>query len=302
MTTDILISRQEFISDLKAAIDQNRGYAVAKIGFSQKHWLYYPLFLKSEVAQNNRKAVKVFESKLMFHGLKQSGIFPATTDFYLEYNHFYVSHLKNIDCLGLFLDSIKMEKAIIRDYNLTSKLIHYIDQEPDRSVPSKTQNCYLQYFHGKKILIICPFAELLSQRANKTIFEGVWSKIGKQWFFPERVDALEFPYGFSRRTHGQYSNAIALFEHIKSEIQELDFDIALIAAAGLAIPIAAFVKSLGKVGIDLGGHLQIIFGVMGKRWRSRKGWKQKYFNEWWIDMPIRYKPKEGDVCDSGAYW
>ena len=299
---EILITKQEFINDLKTAIDENKGYAAAKIGFSQKHWLYYPLFLKTEVAQNNPKAIKFFESKLLFHGLKQSGIFPATTEFYLEYNEFYVSFLKKIDCLGLFLDSIAMEKAIVQDYSLKNKLIYYLDQEPDRSIPSNRQNCYLQYLRGKKVLIICPFAELLSQRADQLIFEGVWSRTGKQWFFPERVDSLEFPYGFSGETHQQYSNAIELFEHIKAKIQEKDFDVALIGAAGLAIPIAAFIKSLGKVSIDLGGHLQVLFGVIGQRWRNREDWRQKYFNEWWIDMPAQYIPQEGDVCDKGAYW
>jgi hypothetical protein len=59
---------------------------------------------------------------------------------------------------------------------------------------------------------------------------------------------------------------------------------------------------MGKLAIDLGGHLQIVFGVVGQRWRNMSDMKEKYFNEYWIDMPVRYKPKETNVCDNGAYW
>jgi len=107
-------------------------------------------------------------------------------------------------------------------------------------------------------------------------------------------------YGFDPETHKKYPTAIHLFEHIAGQIEKIDFDIALIGAAGLAIPIASYVKNRGKIGIDLGGHLQVLFGVYGKRWLDKKDWP--YFNDWWIRMPAKNKPKQSDVCDLGAYW
>lgn len=137
--------------------------------------------------------------------------------------------------------------------------------------------------------------------ATKDIFEGVWSKTGKKWFYPKKVDTLEFPYGFDSETHKNYSTSIDLFEYITAGIDKKDFDIVLIAVTGLVIPIASYVKNIGKIGIDLGG-LQILFGVVGKRWRNLEDWKKADFIDWWIDVPAKYKPKETDVCDSGAYW
>jgi hypothetical protein len=40
-----------------------------------------------------------------------------------------------------------------------------------------------------------------------------------------------------------------------------------------------------------------IFGVVGKRWRDWIDMKENYFNDYSIDMPAQYKPKETDVCD-----
>ena len=68
-----------------------------------------------------------------------------------------------------------------------------------------------------------------------------------------------------------------------------------------AIPLAAAVKRLGRVAIDLGGHLQVLFGVLGKRWRASPAWMETYVNEQWMDMPARYRPTVTGVCDNGAY-
>jgi hypothetical protein len=77
----------------------------------------------------------------------------------------------------------------------------------------------------------------------------------------------------------------------------------LIAAGGLGIPLASQVKRMGRTAISLGGHLQVLFGVMGRRWRDRKNWNQNYFNDAWIPMPGHYRPVAAELLsDGGAYW
>jgi hypothetical protein len=291
-----IISRKEFINDLKIAIDKSSRYAAGRIGVSEQFWMYYPILLSEEP---HRTKITVYEKHLRFHGLQQ-GIFPAQPDFYLTFNQFYVEKVRTIDCLGLILDPV-MGPKIVSFYNLVNKFIYFRDQIPDKSSPSNRENCYLHFFEGKKILLICPFAELLRQRATREIFEGVWSKTGKKWFYPKGVEALEFPYGFASETHRKYASTIDLLGAIEAEIERKDFDVALIGAGGLSIPLASFVKQIGKISISLGGDLQVLFGVVGKRWRNLERWKRDYFNEWWIDMPTRYKPTETDIAD-GAYW
>ena len=39
------ITKHEFIDDIGNAIAARRGYAAAKIGISQKHWMYYEVLL-----------------------------------------------------------------------------------------------------------------------------------------------------------------------------------------------------------------------------------------------------------------
>jgi len=289
------ITKDELIKDIRNAITACRGYATAKIGISQKYWMYYEIFLSQ---RRDPAEIRNYEKELKIHALKQEGLYPENCDFYLAFNRFYMNHVRNLDCLGVCYRPSTMEMQILRYYKLHSKLIYFEFQEPDRT----DQQCYLPYFRDKKLLIICPFAAVLKSQATKEIFEGVWSKTGKKWFYPKSVDAVEFPYGFAQETHQKYSTVMDLFDFIIGKINQKDFDVALVAAGGLSIPIASTIKNMGKVAIDLGGHLQFVFGVLGKRWRDSEDGKRNYYNDFWIDMPARYKPKETDVCDNGAYW
>jgi len=137
----ISVSKDVFIDSIKKSAERNQGYAAGKLGVSQKYWMYYKVILEKGA---EKCEIEEFEKKLLFHGLKQVGIFPARPKFYLEYNEFYMEHVRNIDCLGLFYQDPDLE--LINFYDLKNKFIYFPLQEPDRSLPANDKNCYLQYF------------------------------------------------------------------------------------------------------------------------------------------------------------
>jgi hypothetical protein len=102
----------------------------------------------------------------------------------------------------------------------------------------------------------------------------------------------------------KYSLSMTDDLHKKQSFEKMtkDFDIALLGTAGLAVPLASYIKRMGKIVLSLGGDLQVLFGVRGSRWRNLQRWHRDYFNEWWLDMPLKYRPPEADLCDSGAFW
>lgn len=63
---------------------------------------------------------------------------------------------------------------------------------------------------------------------------------------------------------------------IKSEIAERDFDIAFVAAGGYGMPISSFVKDLGKKAVHFGGALQLLFGILGRRWERSDQYKSVF--------------------------
>jgi hypothetical protein len=292
------IPKSEFIADIGRAVTDGRGYAAGKIGFSEQHWLYYPIFLSQRPTTVHRRA---YEMALRFNCERQAGVYPSDPDNALRFIAFHAQHLANLDCLGLA--GTAKEPAIIAYHRLSARTMAYLDMEPDRSVPSNPSLCYLDHFRGRRLLLVAPFARLLEERATRATFEAVWAKTGKSWFEPANVDSVEFPYGYDPKTWQRFPTILDLFAHIVGEIEGRTFDVALVAAGGLGIPIASQIKRMGRVAISLGGHLQVLFGVLGGRWRDRADWQEHYFNAHWIGMPERYHPPSKDrLTDDGAYW
>lgn len=293
-----LISRAEFLQDLARAIERRDAYAAGGYGYSELHWMYYPLFLGTKPTRIPRK---IYELAMTKHAVEESGIFPGEAGFIYKFNEFYINQVRQLDSVGV-MALPTMEAETLRYYQFPGKWIYHLELFPDKSIPDNPNNCFLPALRGKRLLIVCPFADFLRRRATKEIFEGVWSKTGKRWFDPLAVEAVEFPYGIVAETRERYENALALLEEITNEITRRAFDVALIAAAGLAIPIAAYIKRMGKVAIDLGGPLQLIFGVKGKRWNIRPNWRDKYYNEWWVDLPDSYRPDAALAAADYGYW
>jgi hypothetical protein len=83
--------------------------------------------------------------------------------------------------------------------------------------------------------------------------------------------------------------------------KEEGFDVALIGCGAAGLPLAAKAKAMGKVGIHLGGPLQLLFGIRGKRWDSRPEF-QSFFNENWCRADGSETPLEFSTVDHGGYW
>lgn len=294
------IERIEMIKIVKESVEQNKGFALGKLGFSEQFLLGYLPFK----ATNPRGIqLKAYEAMLRYHCEFMFGIFPTDTSFLHDFSQFYTKHIHHIDILGLF--QADQEKKIIKENVLNALFIPYQFTEPDRSIPASESNCYLRFFEGKKILFISPFADLLKSRANKDTFEAVWLNIGKKWFWPSEVNAYEIPYSYvtSVNTYKKYKNSMNLFYSICTNIGEMDFDMAFIGAGALGLPIASHLKNQGKIAISLGGHLQVLFGVRGSRWSNDEFWTTNYINHHWIEMPKKYHPeKKSILTDNGAYW
>jgi hypothetical protein len=299
VTSPSLHPGHEFRAALAEALQLGQGFAAGKISISHIHRLNYSRLIARGADPLLLRAV---EPHLLHHGFQQQGIFPADVAFQVRYNDFYVEQLRLLDWIGVFPDLIDKSRTVLSAFDISRPLIDFRDLEPDRSVPDNPAACYLPLLRGKRILIVCPFAELLASRANAQTFEGVWAGTQKRWFSPAQVDALEFPYGFEPETKDRYGTSLGLYDALCQELVRREFDVALIAAAGLAVPLATFIKATERVAIDVGGHLQVLFGVKGQRWREQAEWRDRYFNDWWIDMPDEYKPSRNDVCDQGAFW
>ena len=99
---------------------------------------------------------------------------------------------------------------------------------------------------------------------------------------------------------------------MKDEIDRREYDVCLIGCGAYGFPLAAHVKRRGKQAIHLGGSLQLLFGIKGKRWEDPNygvtvwgipyGSYSDLMNEHWVRPEQTEKPKSSNVVEGACYW
>ncbi len=170
----------------------------------------------------------------------------------------------------------------------------------------RLENVWTKALKDKKVLVISPFTDTIRQQYKKRelLFPG-------KEILPEFADLLTYR---SLMTVGdmrdeRFVTWFDALEFMKREILDMDFDVALLGCGAYGFPLAAEIKKAGKQAVHMGGILQILFGIMGKRWDgTRTGGPlqirrdiAKYYNKSWT-YPIEEKPKEASKVEYGPYW
>jgi hypothetical protein len=280
--------REEFVAALSSACVNGTPFATGKLGDSERAFLRVPVVRASE---RDRLRLRAFEVTVAFRMLRIAGVFPADPAFQERWAAVYADQVRQLDWIGVDPAAHREHLGTAGFHGLEDHpLLRYKEQEPDRSSPHDESRCWLPSLRDRDVLLVCSFAELLRSRANRETFEAVWVKTGKPWFHPRSVQALEFPNGFFPSTRERYPTSLDLLDDVVGEIAAREFDVALIAAGGLGVPLAAAVKRMGKVGVSMGSHIQVLFGVLAERYSLRKGWDERYFNEAWAEIPEHYRP------------
>jgi hypothetical protein len=158
---------------------------------------------------------------------------------------------------------------------------------------------------GKKILIISPFVDTFKKQVDKGFhFYGSDAPDNKRMFHKEQ----QFVYYKSYNTlagNNIHSSWHETFNIMCDDIKQLDFDIALLSCGGYGMPLCNFIKlSLNKSAVYMGGSLQLLFGVNGKRWENHEPIKtvsSLQGNQWTWPSSSETIPNNS-LIEQGCYW
>lgn len=291
-------TRRELIHALTSALSHGSGMAAGKLGLSEQALLHFPTLLARCPTARHQHALTLQTRR---HCAVQMGIFPSDKEAMLAYGELHARASADLDFIGLV--GGRLEADLLEQLQLSGQTISLLELEPDRSIPDQSDQCYLPVLRDQRVLLISSIAELLCARANADTFEAVWAKTGKRWFAPTQVTALQFPYTYAHDTQCRFGSSQNLLHWILEQINPAEFDVALIAGSSLGIPIAAAIKAMDRCAIALGGSLQVLFGVGGKRWWTDANWQRDYITPAWVSVPAELVPKvDGLFVDDGAYW
>lgn len=244
--------------------------------------------------QRGRQFHTTWDSNICLRLCKNAGFFPNETEQIEAFCSLYLARMSDCDIAGYF-QFVPGESYL---WKLTSPNVLLI---PASSLdPYLYEAPWSAALAGKRVLVIHPFAESIAQQFanNRTkLFENPLVLPEFELKTLKAVQAIQ-------QQQTDYKTWFDALDFMQDEMAKIDFDVCIIGAGAFGLPLAAYAKSLGKIGIQMGGATQILFGIRGRRWEVYIPEVAKLFNEHWVRPLPSERPKEyaSLELDGGAYW
>jgi hypothetical protein len=78
-------------------------------------------------------------------------------------------------------------------------------------------------------------------------------------------------------------------------------EIVLIGCGGLGAIIGHELRMRGKICIVMGGAIQVLFGIKGRRWQSHSI-ISSFWNDAWVWPRLEDTPRGAEEIEGGCYW
>jgi hypothetical protein len=296
----ILQAALPFGDDIIAkAIESGEPKLIGRLGGTEARVLgcYFDIFKGKSLWDPFSTVFSLLSSKKRLRQLKDgAGVYPINKPVLKTFINEYSLALENIDVLGTWGSAFTWVERYSLRREFTKAVSHHlvapsIDTFLDSKENSKPWSFALD---GKRVLIIGGFSQSFKSQHER--IDKVYPKIPYPKFYAEFMN--------SPISQGGINDGRTWVDHLdrmKSEMESIDFDVALISAGAYALPLAFHAKKLGKVGITCGGELQLFFGVIGKRWEHMEK-VTKYQNEFWVRPSESERPANWREIENGCYW
>ena len=222
-----------------------------------------------------------------------SGFFPNNEKYLIKFSKYYLSIIDKIDLLGVFIFNPNSENFFSKKLKKATKVnVAHLGG-------FQSTNSWLKTLENKKVLVIHPFEESIKKQYKKR------NKIFKKDYLPKftlkTIKAVQSLGGHNN----QFNNWFEALDYMKLKMEKIDFDIALVGCGAYGFPLAAHAKKIGKIGFHLGGEVQTLFGITGKRYENSihaEGIYLNYINKHWVRPSKKERPKNFKQVEDGCYW
>lgn len=222
---------------------------------------------------------------------KGAGFFPVRIDKIEQFCRLMIQDIHEVDVLGSWLpDERLFEQELTNCQKINFELLNpYFSKTP-----------WTKALAGKKVLVVHPFARSITEQYKKR------ELLFKDDLLPEfKLMTIQAVQSIAGNSTG-FADWFEALDFMKTEIDKHDYDICLIGCGAYGFPLAAHVKRRGKKGFQLGGSLQLLFGISGKRWENPNYNSQynyaKLINEHWVKPGDEEKPEGAVNVEGACYW
>lgn len=215
-----------------------------------------------------------------------AGFWPPTHDNAIKFAELSIEDAKLVDVLGSWLAGENLLKEQLRN----SQKVQLFNLEPFFA-----KRPWTKALEGKRVLVIHPFDETIKKQYlnRRFLFEN-------NDILPE-FELLTYRSVQSIGGNDKFRDWFHALEHMKSDIDSIDFDIAIIGCGAYGLSLAAHIKRSGRKAFHLGGVTQILFGIIGSRWERKEKYAQ-LFNDYWCKPSNTETPVTARKVENACYW
>lgn len=224
--------------------------------------------------------------------VNNSGFFPNSLPAGEKFAHLALEDAREIDILGSYA---KLE-YYVRNYTEKARKINLNGYY----APFLWENPWTKELKGKKVLVVHPFAETIKKQYDKRehLFEN--PDVLPEFKKLTVIKAVQSIAGNNKETG--FEDWFEALDFMKNQMDQSDYEIALIGCGAYGMSLAAHAKRHGKIAIHMAGWTQMLFGIYGNRWIEDQPEFKKYINEYWTRPSIDERPKNVEKVEGGCYW
>ncbi len=282
-----LLPKQNGNTRIYKWICQDKPFFIGRLGSNELECMaeYYYLLGREKWLQED--ICEPYHDNLKLVMKQGAGFFPVDDEHLDHFVQLYTDSLEKIDIIWSMWLS-RFENMLYRRFVPEKEITFY----EDTVLPYSFKNPWTKALEGKNVLVIHPFEESIktNYKSRKLFFDNsdILPEFNLVTFKPvQSIADEEVPF----------SDWFKALEYMEEKISGIDFEIALIGAGAYGFPLGAYIKSIGKKAIHIGGMLQLLFGIKGKAWN-----KLGIYNKYWTSPKETEKPKGYEKVEAGRYW
>jgi hypothetical protein len=216
-----------------------------------------------------------------------SGVFPPSLQ---EMNQFVSTYREAISQMdGLYL---WQPPGFLADFE--RELVQSINPKAERIRGQEVSFSLILELPPCRWVVVSSFAGTMLSQLQKLSLLHPRSTVAREVIEScQFVQAPHFPW---HKPSGRASWSEEL-HRLKDEILSKEFDVAIVGAGAYSLPLLAAVKSSGRRGIHLGGEIQLLFGIKGRRWDGKN-----LYNDHWVRPSPDETPSNFMKKENGCYW
>jgi hypothetical protein len=230
-----------------------------------------------------------------------AGVFPATDESLDRWCEAYAEALGYLSCCaaGWYAPTAQKEKALLDSFAPSTCYRCPLRSLEPYYVPTGFR--WTEQLKGR-VCVVSSFADTMKKQLGKPIWTGDHAALldGPQWSFVRTGYAPSVAQGRAGWPAGCESWEQAV-EYIEREVEATGAEVAVIGCGGIGMVLAGRLRKKGISCIVLGGAVQVLFGIKGRRWATHSV-ISGFWNDAWVAPAADEIPGGAASVEGGCYW